>query len=784
MSGAPQLRWWLASAADQGRTRPVPRFEPMLWTVDFPRPMMASIITEGADALVVDAHFLTRADLAGIIWESADRWSHPLRAYATNRDYRGLSWQFRWQSEGGIQPLDAVNGPVLTIEGRDADGAPRAWYVRLWNYAVGTPTDAVISIDFDALAGGFLLPAEADPVWAGDIDRLFISLVPAGHDGSAAPLPAPVDGRVRLTIEKVDGTGAVLMAGDPWVPPHALRLAGGYDDSYNQSPARILADAEALGYRGAIVHYVGMSHYMRLAHAAGRWEPAAGDPLCGPARAWHADFLARAGALGYAPILSLSFELFAEHCPAAWAQRASDGSIGLTGWAPPSALLSPANAAAMAWLQAVGVAFIQLALTAGVAPRFQIGEPWWWVGPDHRPCLHDAATTALHLAERGVAAPLIADIRGAQPAPARAYLDWCGEVLGRATSALRDAVVAAAPGCETLLLFYTPQVLDADAPDLIRANMPLAWAHPAYDVLQLEDYTFVVAGDQGGQARGRAAVGELLGYPLAQQHYFSGFVRDPARGAVEWPRIAEAAGAALARGVADVFVWAWPQVARDGFTAFQTQAEDAVDAFHDVLFPLDLGYGASGGPEFSTQVVISGSGREQRNAGWGDARLRFDAGVGVRSEADLKRLIGFFRARRGQAHGFRFNDPLDNSSALPGQPRDATDQPLGVGDGMTTRFALVKIYGDGPDPQRRRITRPQAGSVLVAVDGLEQPAGWTLAPGGFVDFAVAPAAGAVVSAGYLFDVPVRFAADRIEVSMAGWQAGELPSVPLVELRED
>jgi uncharacterized protein (TIGR02217 family) len=438
----------------------------------------------------------------------------------------------------------------------------------------------------------------------------------------------------------------------------------------------------------------------------------------------------------------------------------------------------------MAWLQAVGVSFIGLALAAGVAPRFQIGEPWWWVGPDHRPCLYDAATQALHLAERGMAAPLIADIRGAQPAAAQAYLDWCGEVLGRATAALRDAVVAAAPGCETLLLFYTPQVLEADAPDLIRANMPLAWAHPAYDVLQLEDYTFVVAGDQGGQARGRAAVGELLGYPLAQQHYFSGFVLDPARGPVEWPRIAEAASVALGRGVADVFVWAWPQVARDGFTAFQSQAEDAVDAFHDVLFPLDLGYGASGGPEFSTQVVISGSGREQRNASWADARLRFDAGVGVRSEADLKRLIGFFRARRGQAHGFRFNDPLDNSSAPPGQPRDANDQPLGLGDGLTTRFALVKLYGEGPDPQRRRITRPQVGSVLVALDGLEQPSGWVLAPGGFVDFAVAPAADALVSAGYLFDVPVRFAADRIEVSMAGWQAGELPSVPLFELRED
>ena len=47
----------------------------------------------------------------------------------------------------------------------------------------------------------------------------------------------------------------------------------------------------------------------------------------------------------------------------------------------------------------------------------------------------------------------------------------------------------------------------------------------------------------------------------------------------------------------------------------------------------------------------------------------------------------------------------------------------------------------------------------------------------------APAPGAAVSAGYLFDVPVRFAEDRIDVSLAGYQTGDLPSVPLVEIRE-
>jgi uncharacterized protein (TIGR02217 family) len=362
----------------------------------------------------------------------------------------------------------------------------------------------------------------------------------------------------------------------------------------------------------------------------------------------------------------------------------------------------------------------------------------------------------------------------------RDYLDWCGMLLGRATLNLRDAVRTAVAGTEVLLLFYAPQVLNAASPELIRANMPGNWAWPAFDVLQLEDYTFVTAGDAGGQRRGRIAVTERLGYPLAQQHYFSGF----ALAAGDWPKIAAAAVAALASGIADTFVWAWPQVARDGFTAFEITGEDSMAAFHDVRFPLQLGFGAAGGPEFSTQIAVTGSGHEQRNSQWSDARVHYDAGVGIRSEADLAVLLGFFRGRRGQAHGFRFRDPIDHSSAEPGHSAAAGDQLLGIGDGVTTGFALVKRYGDGEEVQVRRITRPDADSLRVAIDGTPLGTGWTLGGLGYVDFDQPPLPGAVITAGFEFDVPVRFAADRIDVSIAGWQAGELPSVPLVELRED
>ena len=773
---------WLSTAADQQRRDWIKRFDARFWTVDFPRPMLAAVTTPAAQSLRVDLAFLRRNDLAGLIWASDDTLDHPLLRYAPSHDYRGLTLSFRWQADAGLRPLDAVNGATLTIEGRDAAGVARSWYVRLWNYAVGTPMDASIRLDFDALDGGFLLPAEANRVWAGDIDRMFIALVPAAYDGTDAPLAPSVDTGVTLSQIACDGPGSTLACGDTFVPPHGLCIATGYDDCYNQTPERQLRGIVQMGYAGTINHYVGMSHYYRLAWnaAAGRFEVDPAQMLSPPAAAWHRDFARRAAAAGFDLILSLSFELLDQNAPEAWKQRDADGNPARTGYAPPSTLLSPVNSAAMAYLRRIAVAFVQLARDAGAATTFQIGEPWWWVGPDRRPCFYDAATTAAYVAETGRTVPLVQNIDGIQPAAVRDYLDWLGARLGAATLALRDAVAAGVPGTSVALLFYAPQVLAAAAPELLRANLPAAWQSPAFDVLQLEDYDFVTRGDFAGQRTARAVVAGRLRYPLSHQHYFAGFVAAPGDRAI-WPVIAAAAAAAQARGTAKVFIWAWPQVARDGFVAFAIQGDETVPAFHDVRFPLTLGNGARGGPQFATQVVTTASGFEQRNSSWADARASYDAGTGIRSEQDIATLLAFFRARRGQAHAFRFSDMLDRFSG----PAAATplDQSLGMGDGVATRFALVKRYGDGPDAQVRRITRPVDGSVVVAVGGVPRLTGWSVAAGGYVDFDVAPAAGLAVTAGFEFDVPVRFAQDHIDATLGGWRLGEVPTVPLIEVRE-
>ncbi len=751
---------WLAPPGGARTPGHVKRFDARFWTVDFPRPMMASVVTIAPDALRVEAVFYRADDLAGLIWEAEDRWDHPLLAYETARDFRRCRLGFRWRSSG-VKALDAVHGPTLTVEGRDAEGEARSWFVRLWNYAQGTPEDAAIALDFGALAGGW----EADdPLWAGDVDRMFVSLVAPDYSGADEMLAAPAQGWAELGDIACDGSGSVLAIGDALVPEHGLRIATGYDDLYHLTPARMLRSILQLGYRRTINHYVGMSHYFRLDSAL-----QVTGLLNAPCAAWHADFLARAKALGFEAILSLSYELLDLHCPEAWQQRAENGDPALTGWEPPSALLSPSNGDAMAWLQGVARAFAALAVEAEQPVRFQVGEPWWWVMPDGRICLYDAAAVAAF-------DPVpIADVRAPLDAAQKATLDDAGAALAASTAALCDAVRDEAPGAECLLLVYLPTVLDA--PEVKRANVPLGWAAPAFEILQLEDYGWVVAGRHGATARGVAEVAARLGYPVAMQHYFAGFV-PAAEDRPLWTAVADAAAAAAKRGTAEVFVWALPQVLRDGFVHFEP-GEEQVDAFDDVRFPIGLGREASVEPAFSTAIVTTAGGAEQRNADWADARLAFDAGPGLRGEEDLHLLLAFFRARRGAAIGFRLEDPFDHSSNGMTSEPGAADQGLGAGDGVRTEFPLVKAYG----AQVRRITRPVAGTVRVSVGGVERISGWTLAEKGVVLFETAPGAGEEVEAGFRFDVPVRFAEDRLALSRATFLAGEIPSVPMVEIRE-
>ncbi len=204
-----------------------------------------------------------------------------------------------------------------------------------------------------------------------------------------------------------------------------------------------------------------------------------------------------------------------------------------------------------------------------------------------------------------------------------------------------------------------------------------------------------------------------------------------------------------------------------------------MSAFHEVLLPLPFALGASGGPERRVDIVALGSGREVRNTPWAHGRRRYDIGGAVRTLDELHALIAFFEARRGKLYGFRFRDPFDWKSGAPSSAISATDQVVGEGDGERTSFQLVKAYGD----YTRAITKPVSDSVRSALDGSELPSDAFEVDGasGIVTFDEPPADGAVISAGYLFDTPVRFDIDRLDLQLDGFGAGRALAIPLVEI---
>jgi len=208
-------------------------------------------------------------------------------------------------------------------------------------------------------------------------------------------------------------------------------------------------------------------------------------------------------------------------------------------------------------------------------------------------------------------------------------------------------------------------------------------------------------------------------------------------------------------------------------------------AFHDIRFPTAISRGASGGPERRTEIVTLGSGHEERNQRWADSRRRYDAGYGVRGIDDLHAVIAFFEERRGRMHAFRWRDWSDYRSGPPGKAPAIDDQVIAVGNGSDDTFQLIKVYGASFAPWTRRIEKPVPGSVKVAVDGIAQVEGTDFTVNdatGVVTFTTAPAGGAQITAGFDFDVPARFDTDRLAVSLEHFSHGDIPNIPIVEVR--
>ena len=208
--------------------------------------------------------------------------------------------------------------------------------------------------------------------------------------------------------------------------------------------------------------------------------------------------------------------------------------------------------------------------------------------------------------------------------------------------------------------------------------------------------------------------------------------------------------------------------------------------FHEIRFPTAISRSSQGGPERRTDVVTLGSGFEERNARWADSRRSYNAGYGVKSIDDLHAVIAFFEERRGRLTGFRWRDHTDNKSCPPSQTPTATDQSIGIGDGVRATYQLTKTYGSTFAPWTRTITKPVTGTVRVAVAGVVQPPANFIInhTSGLVTFQPThiPPTSAPITAGFEFDVPVRFDTDKLDISLQGFNHGAIPHIPIIEVR--
>ncbi|NCQ24264.1 MAG: TIGR02217 family protein [Rhodobacteraceae bacterium CG17_big_fil_post_rev_8_21_14_2_50_63_15] len=207
--------------------------------------------------------------------------------------------------------------------------------------------------------------------------------------------------------------------------------------------------------------------------------------------------------------------------------------------------------------------------------------------------------------------------------------------------------------------------------------------------------------------------------------------------------------------------------------------------FHEVRFPASLSFGALGGPERLTDIVTLANGFEERNTPWAQSRRRYDAGMALRALDDVEVLIAFFEARQGQLYGFRWKDWSDYKSGGAKAAPDYRDQVIAAGDDARVAFQLIKTYRSGAQLAVRPIVKPVRGTVRIGLGTVEMQERVHYevdATTGIVTFAEPPNRDVPITAGYEFDVPVRFDTDRIQISLASFQAGEVPNVPVVEIR--
>lgn len=344
------------------------------------------------------------------------------------------------------------------------------------------------------------------------------------------------------------------------------------------------------------------------------------EPVNHATMAFYDRFFTLLKSFNYEFVNSVAYEILDFFMPFSWKQINWKGEQALSGWFPPSSFIQPTNTEALNYIAQVQIQVLSLAVSKGIIPRFQIGEPWWWDGSyntgegKNAPCLYDPATMALYTAETGrsVPTPWIKNIFDPVDPQQWPYVDWLCDKLGQSTNYIRDRVKAQFPGALATLLFFTPQIMSPSSELTGRLNFPTNyWKAPNYDFVQIEDYDWIIDGRLDLVPLTFDAANDKLGYPRSVVHYFVGFILNAWDYHI-WPWIDTAIRLAKDAGMLNIYVWSYTQAMRDSIL-YDDLPHDALSV---PIFEIPPEW--SGGyrlqREFKTEIISSRGGKEQRRA--------------------------------------------------------------------------------------------------------------------------------------------------------------------------
>ena len=587
----------------------IDRFSPIYWRIDGPQTMSFAITNYGNG---FEASFRSRManDLVGISWDSSDTKDHKFLAYETKYSYAGVVWDFDIELSASMPVLNNPSlTPTLTVYYKD-NGIDKIAYIVLFNYA-NNPSSrtAHIRINWDTVKAGF---SATDSFPVTNIQRISFSGFTSDYNSqSATPLSQPKDGYIRVTNSVVTGTNAKLNLSRVVVPQHNYGICTSYDDHYDLNPQRLVNNMVALGYKGLVNHYCGMSHYPEMTWKTdiNKWQipdtMVTGEAVVNSCtRKWHEKYAQALHNASMQPIFGVSFEMYSLGANEYWAQRDWNNNLGRTGYEPPSYFFSLSHQNALAYLHKVFIEFADAMVAGGCDVNMQIGEPWWWYNTGtNLPCVYDYPTKLAFNADTGLYAPDLGTIYEAMNktgTPYDEFKTWLRNKLGQTCQDIRTVIKAKYSSAKVSPLIFFPSIQSPIQTLATYINYPSQhYSYPNFDYMMTEAYDWLLEArlDLAHQAVSQIPI-QGLGYPANKVIYLSGFVPDesiayiygfdknkPYRMPI-WQRIFGDMKNNVSLGLIKQFIWAYPQVMFDSITIDTTQAPNGFFVENTLYSPI------------------------------------------------------------------------------------------------------------------------------------------------------------------------------------------------------